>query len=37
MEWSTPWAMLDLDIANSQYQLTLVPPPVRRLFPFPLT
>ena len=37
VEWSTPWAVPELDIADAQYQLTLVPPPGRRLFPFPLT
>jgi hypothetical protein len=37
VEWSTPWAVPELGIAGSQYQLTLVPPPGRRLFPFPLT
>jgi hypothetical protein len=37
VEWSTPWAVPELDIAGARYQLTLVPPPGRRLFPFPLT
>jgi len=37
VEWSTPWAVPEMDIADAQYQLTLVPPPGRRLFPFPVT
>ena len=37
VEWSTPWAVPETDIADAQYRLTLVPPPGRRLFPFPLT
>jgi hypothetical protein len=37
VEWLTPWAVPEMDIADAQYQLTLVPPPGRRLFPFPLT
>jgi transposase len=37
VEWSTPWAVPEMDIADAQYRLTLVPPRGRRLFPFPLT
>lgn len=37
VEWSTPWVVPETDIADAQYRLTLVPPPGRRLFPFPLT
>ena len=38
VEWSTPWAVPEADIADAQYRLTLVPPHGRRLFfPFPLT
>ena len=37
VEWSTPWAVPEMNIADAQYRLTLVPPPGRRLFPFPLT
>lgn len=33
VEWSTPWTVPVADIADAQYQLTLVPPH----FPFPLT
>lgn len=37
VEWSTPWAVPEDNIADAQYRLTLVPPQGRRLFPFPLT
>ncbi len=37
VEWSTPWAVPELHIADAQYRLTLVAPPGHRLFPFPLT
>jgi hypothetical protein len=37
VEWSTPWAVPEADIADAQYRLTLVPPHGRPLFPFPLT
>ena len=37
VEWSTPWAVPEMDIADAQYRLTLVPPHGQRLFPFPLT
>ena len=37
VEWSTPWAVPEANIADAQYQLTLVPPRGRRLFPFPVT
>jgi hypothetical protein len=33
VEWSTPWAVPETDIADAQYRLTLVP----QHFPFPLT
>lgn len=37
VEWSTPWAVPEMDIADARYRLTLVPPRGHRLFPFPLT
>lgn len=37
VEWSTPWAVPEDDIADARYRLTLVPPHGWRLFPFPLT
>ena len=37
VEWSTPWAVPEDDIADAQYRLTLVPPHGQRLLPFPLT
>jgi hypothetical protein len=37
VEWSTSWAVPEMDIADAQYRLTLVPPHGQRLFPFPLT
>lgn len=37
VEWSTPWAVPEVDIADAQYRLTLVPPHGRPLLPFPLT
>jgi len=37
VEWSTPWAVPEDNIADAQYQLTLVPTHGRRLFPFPVT
>ena len=37
VEWTTPWAVPEMNIADAQYRLTLVPPPRRRLIPIPLT
>ena len=37
VEWSTPWAVPEDNVADAQYRLTLVPTHGHRLFPFPLT